>query len=59
MVVRMKVTMMKQLKIKDNSEKSKEEFSAIPKTVSMIADKTLSQLEKDGVFVFPELVVSA
>ena len=48
--------MMKQLKIKDNSEKSKEEFSAIPKTVSMIADKTLSQLEKDGVFVFPELV---
>jgi 5-methylcytosine-specific restriction endonuclease McrBC regulatory subunit McrC len=45
---------MKQLKIKDNQYKQKEEFFEIKSVVERVADKTLEQLEKEGVFVFPE-----
>ena len=44
------------MKIKDNSCYAKAAFSGLPELVKRIADKTLEQLEKDGVFVFPELL---
>lgn len=50
---------MKQLKIKDNDQRKKEEFFEIPGLVKTIADKTLEELEKEGVFVFPEMVHGA
>lgn len=50
---------MKLLKIKDNSQQKKESFSQIKTLTSKIADKTLEQLEREGVFVFPEIVRDA
>ena len=47
---------MKLLKIKDNSQQKKESFSQIRNLTGKIADKTLEQLEREGVFVFPEIV---
>lgn len=47
---------MKTLKVEDNSILEKELFSAIPKLTEKIQDKTLEQLEKEGIFVFPELL---
>ncbi|MDE6731767.1 MAG: McrC family protein [Oscillospiraceae bacterium] len=45
--------------IKDNSYKDKASFSEIPKLTEKIAGKTLKQLEREGVFVFPEAVEKA
>lgn len=45
---------MMEIRIKDNSITNKQEFNDIELLTSKIADKTLEQLEKDGVFVFPE-----
>ena len=50
---------MKLFKIKDNSQQKKDAFSQIGNLTSKIADKTLGQLEREGVFVFPETVKSA
>lgn len=50
---------MKLLKIKDNSQLKKDVFSHIGKLVGKIADKTLEQLEREGVFIFPEIVKDA
>lgn len=50
---------MKLLKIKDNSQQKKDIFSHIGNLTGMIADKTLEQLEREGVFVFPETVRKA
>ena len=47
---------MKQLKIKDNAQISKERFSDFSMITNKIANKTLEQLEREGVFVFPELI---
>lgn len=47
---------MKLLKIKDNSQQKKAGFFEIQDLTSKIADKTLGQLEREGVFVFPEIV---
>ncbi len=47
---------MKLLRIKDNSQQNKSVFSQIEKLTNKIADKTLKQLEREGVFVFPEIV---
>ncbi len=47
------------MRIKDNSKKKKEDFHAIPGLIKRISNKTLTQLEKDGVFVFPKLVHEA
>ena len=47
---------MKLLKIKDNSQQKKDAFSHIRNLTDKIADKTLEQLEREGVFVFPETV---
>ena len=43
------------LSIKDNSPTPKEGFNSISGLIEKIADKTLAQLAKEGVFVFPEL----
>lgn len=50
----MKVMTMNQFRIKDNSLTRKAEFSEISKITNKIADKTLEELEKDGIFIFPE-----
>lgn len=50
---------MKLLKIKDNSQQKKDAFSQITNLTGKIADKTLEQLEREGVFVFPEIVKDA
>ncbi len=50
---------MKLLKIKDNSQQKKDAFSQISTLTGKIADKTLAQLEREGVFVFPEIVKEA
>ena len=41
------------IRVKDNTTISKNEFSAIPNLTKQIADKTIEQLKKEGVFVFP------
>lgn len=50
---------MKLLKIKDNSQLKKDTFLDIGNLTRKIADKTLEQLEREGVFVFPEFVINA
>ena len=44
---------MTQLKIKDNAQKNKNEFNGISNIVRKVADKTLIELEEEGIFVFP------
>ena len=50
---------MKQLSIKDNSRRRKNDFDVIGKLTDKIADKTLDQLEREGMFIFPESVRDA
>ena len=47
---------MKLLKIQDNSRQKKSAFSPMEGLTGKIADKTLEQLEREGVFLFPETV---
>lgn len=47
---------MKQIKIKDNSKYLKEELNEVAEITSRITNKSLDQLAKEGVFVFPETV---
>ena len=47
---------MKSLSVKDNSKVNKDQFNDIPSLTDHIANKTLEQLEKEGIFVFPETV---
>lgn len=47
---------MKQHKIKDNSQIYKSDFLQVSKIANKVADKTLDQLEKEGIFVFPGLL---
>ena len=42
--------------VKDNTETSKAKFDIIPNLTRQIADKTIEQLEKEGVFVFPNRI---
>ncbi|MDW8543429.1 hypothetical protein SD307_08415 [Staphylococcus sp. KG4-1] len=44
---------MKLVKIKDNSTESPNEFSEIPNIISSILDKSISELDETGIFVFP------
>lgn len=48
-----------ELKIRDNSIISKKYFNGVSHVTEKIADKTLKQLEKEGVFIFPELIKDA
>ena len=50
---------MKQFRIRDNSQTRKEDFSEVASIARKVADKTLEQLEREGVFVFPELIKDA
>lgn len=50
------MTPMKLLKIQDNSRQKKSAFSPMEGLTGKIADKTLEQLEREGVFLFPETV---
>lgn len=50
---------MKLLKMKDNSQIKKEAFSEFKNLTERIVDKTLGQLGREGVFVFPEFVANA
>lgn len=50
---------MKLLRIKDNSQQKKDAFSQVARLTGKIADKTLEQLERECVFVFPETVKDA
>lgn len=50
---------MKVLKIKDNNLNKKDDFSELRTVTGKIADKTLEQLEREGVFVFPEIIKDA
>ncbi len=47
---------MKEFKVKDNSQVEKSALSQIGNLVDRIADRTLGQLEREGIFVFPELL---
>lgn len=47
------------IKLKDNVFTKKNEFESINHLTKKILDKTLKQLEKEGVFVFPEEVSEA
>lgn len=50
---------MKLLKIKDNTQVTKETFANIEVLTQHIANKTLEQLEREGVFVFPACIAAA
>ena len=50
---------MKLLRIKDNSQLKKEAFSDVAKVTEKVADKTLEQLEREGIFVFPSMLKDA
>jgi 5-methylcytosine-specific restriction endonuclease McrBC regulatory subunit McrC len=50
---------MTEIKIKDNALNGKDKFQGIGLLTEKVADKTLDQLEKEGVFVFPDAVKDA
>lgn len=50
---------MKLLRIKDNALLKKSVFSDVAHLTGRLADKTLEQLEREGLFLFPALVRSA
>ncbi len=47
---------MSRIKIKDNSRIPKESLAEVSHLTNKIADKTLEELEQEGIFVFPELI---
>ena len=50
---------MMEIKVKDNAFTNKDEFESVRLLTQKIADKTLEQLEAEGVFVFPEAIKDA
>jgi len=50
---------MTELKIKDNSLVDEEDIQTVRHITKKIADKTIEQLAKEGVFVFPEFIEEA
>jgi len=50
---------MKLVRIKDNTQIKKDKLSEIESITSKVTDKTLEQLEKEGIFVFPEIIKDA
>ena len=48
---------MNQIKIKDNTKVDKNSLTKISNLCGRIANKTLKQLENEGVFVFPEFIL--
>ena len=50
---------MQVIKIKDNNQLPEEHFSSIKTLTDKIANKTLEELEKEGIFIFPETVADS
>lgn len=50
---------MRLVRIKDNSRQQKENFAAITTLTGKISDKTLEQMEREGIFVFPDTIRDA
>lgn len=50
---------MTELRVKDNTASDRAKFASIAALTQRVADKTLEQLEKEGVFVFPEAIQNA
>lgn len=50
---------MTKLKLKDNTFTSKDEFDEVSLVTKKVVDKTLHQLEKEGIFIFPKLIKDA
>lgn len=50
---------MELVRIRDNTQQKKDAFASIPNLTGKLADKTLVQLEQEGVFLFPETVKDA
>ena len=50
---------MNQARLKDNTNVVKEELSCVRKLADKISDKSLKQLEQDGVFLFPETIIDS
>ena len=50
---------MTEIRVKDNTASDRSKFTGITTLTQKIADKTLEQLEKEGVFVFPEAIQNA
>lgn len=55
----MRVILMTTLTIKDNASNNKNDFIEVSGITDRVVDKTLEQLEKEGIFVFPELIKNA
>lgn len=56
-IVKIKEMTMKPLTINDNSQSDKSYLiEKIPQIVKKVADRTLEELEKEGIFVFPNIV---
>ena len=55
----MKMDLFKIKRVKDNCLLPKNDFSAVQSVVDKISDKTLAELEREGVFVFPEKIHDA
>lgn len=53
------VERMNSYRINDNTQRNKNEFSIIPRLTERIADRTLKQLEREGLFVFPPILDTA
>lgn len=51
--------LMRVVKVKDNQLKKKNDFEEIANLTGKIAGKTLEQLEREGIFVFPEIIKDA
>lgn len=47
------------LKIKDNTQTSKDKFLKVKNVVNRIVDKTIEQLDREGIFIFPEVIKDA
>lgn len=47
------------MKIKDNSKIPKQYFETLPELTPRIADKKLETLEKEGIFIFPDMLKDA
>lgn len=50
---------MELVRIRDNTQQKKDAFASIPNLTGKLADKTLVQLEREGVFLFPETAKDA
>ncbi|MBQ7990346.1 MAG: hypothetical protein IJ251_04775 [Oscillospiraceae bacterium] len=48
---------MRILRVADNTRQKKSDFAEIGRIVDKVADKTLEQLEREGVFVFPDMLM--